>query len=252
MLVVGGVAGLAGLVNAIAGGGTLLTFPVLLWVGLPPIAANITNTVALCPGYLGGTLAQWQDLKGQGARLRALVPVSLLGGVAGGGLLLYSGAATFMGLIPGLILFATGLLASQNWVKQVLQKPRAGQAHQHRSPHNLPLLCAGVGLAAIYGGYFGPGLSVIFLAILGTLLEETLVRLNALKQLLAFSTNTAVALFFIFSGQIVWPVAIVMALGALLGGALGGKLANRLPADLLRQIIVGFGVIVALVYWIRA
>jgi hypothetical protein len=108
-----------------------------------------------------------------------------------------------------------------------------------------------VGLAAVYGGYFGAGLSVIILAALGLTLEDTLTRLNALKQAVAFSVNIAAAIFFLFSGQVVWSAALVMAVGALLGGVLGGKLAGRIKPAVLRWIVVVIGVIVAIIYWIR-
>ena len=108
-----------------------------------------------------------------------------------------------------------------------------------------------VGLASVYGGYFGAGLSVIVLAVLGLVLEDTLTRLNALKQILAFFINIAAAVFFLFSGQVVWPAMVVMAVGALLGGALGGRLAGRIRPELLRRVVVTAGVIIALIYFIR-
>jgi uncharacterized protein len=251
MLLIAAVSGIAGLVNAIAGGGTLLTFPVLLLVGVPPIMANITNTVALCPGSLGGTLAQIQDLRGQRQRLLRLLPISALGGIVGGFLLLRSSEATFTPLIPWLILLATGLLASQNYLKQWLQQRQDNTSSSATSATNVTWSLLPIGIAAIYGGYFGPGLGVILLAILGTLFDDSLTRLNALKQLLSLSINATVALFFVFSGQIIWPIALVMATGALLGGMLGGRLAIRLPANLLRQLVIGVGLLMTIIYLVR-
>jgi uncharacterized protein len=251
MLLIAAVSGVAGLVNAVAGGGTLLTFPVLLLVGIPPIMANITNTVALCPGFLGGTLAQIQDLRGQRQRLLRLLPISSLGGIVGGFLLLRSSEATFTPLIPWLILLATGLLASQNYLKQ-WQQQRLTHASSSVPPRaNLAWSLLPVGIAAIYGGYFGPGLGVILLAILGTFFDDSLTHLNALKQLLSLGINATVALLFVFSGQIIWPIALVMATGALLGGMLGGQLAQRLSADLLRQLVIGVGVLMTIIYLVR-
>lgn len=235
----------AGGINALAGGGTLITFPMLIAVGLPSIAANVTNTVALCPGYLGGTLAQARDLRGQKGRLWITLPVGVVGGLAGGILLLQTGEKLFRELVPFLILLASLLLASQDlvrgWVSRRLGGHRSGAQLENWSW--LP-----VGLAAVYGGYFGAGLSVIILAALGVTLQDNLTRLNALKQVIAFGTNLAAAFFFLFSGQVVWPAALVMAAGALLGGVLGGRLAGHVKPTTLRWIVVSIGVFVSLLY----
>jgi len=237
----------AGLVNALAGGGTLITFPMLTAVGVPAIVANVTNTVALCPGYLGATLAQSRDLKGQAARLWFALPAGAIGGITGGILLLNTGEKVFRELVPFLILLASALLAAQNPLRRWLTR----RSEQNRSETvsekwaTLP-----IGLAAIYGGYFGAGLSVIVLAVLGLLLEDSLTRLNALKQAIAFSVNIAAAIFFVFSGPVEWPAVLVMAVGALLGGVLGGRLASRIKAATLRWIVVIIGIVVALIYLI--
>ncbi|HWQ13764.1 MAG TPA: sulfite exporter TauE/SafE family protein [Roseiflexaceae bacterium] len=237
-----------GAVNALAGGGTLITFPALVAVGIPAVAANVTNTVALCPGYLGATMAQAQDLRGQRRRLWLLLPAGVVGGVVGGVLLLNSGERVFRALVPFLILLASLLLALQGPVRRWVAR-RAGHdatAHHHELRAILP-----VALAAVYGGYFGAGLSVIVLAVLGLFLEDTLTRLNGLKQAVAFAVNIAAAVFFLFSGQVVWPAAVVMAAGALVGGVLGGRLAGRIPPDVLRRVVVTVGVVVALIYLLR-
>ena len=243
-----GIAALAaGAVNALAGGGTLITFPVLVSVGIPAVAANITNTVALCPGYFGGTLAQWNELRGQKNRLWLIVPASIVGGVLGGFLLLQTGEKLFRDLVPYLILLASGLLAIQDPVRAWLVR-RMGEGHEAKLEK---LTWFPVALASIYGGYFGAGLSVIVLSALGLTLEDTLTRLNALKQAIAFSVNVAAAIFFIFSGQVVWSAALVMAIGALIGGTLGGKLAGRIKPSTLRWTVVTIGVIVAIIYFVR-
>ena len=238
----------AGAVNALAGGGTLITFPVLVALGVPPVSANVTNTVALCPGYLGGTLAQKKDLQGQSKRLWLVLPAAVIGGILGGWLLLRTGEKLFTDLIPWLILLASGLLAIQdpvrNWMTSRLNRPHAGSAPQAFSSLT-------VGLASIYGGYFGAGLSVIILSALGLTIEDSLTRLNALKQAIAFAVNVAAAIFFIFSGQVVWPLALVMMVGALLGGTLGGKLAGKIKPSTLRWTVVTIGVIVAVIYFVR-
>ncbi|MBX3010447.1 MAG: sulfite exporter TauE/SafE family protein [Caldilineaceae bacterium] len=238
----------AGAINALAGGGTLITFPVLVAVGIPAVAANITNTVALCPGYLGATFAQMKDLRGQENRLRLLLWVSVLGGIVGGVLLLNTGERLFRNLVPYLILLAAGLLAVQGPVRAWIVKRSASTGADN---HSEAWAMLPVGLAAIYGGYFGAGLSVIVLAVLGLVLEDSLTRLNALKQAISFSVNIAAAIFFLFSGQVVWLAAGVMAVGALVGGVLGGRLAGRIQPSVLRWLVVTIGVVVAIIYLVR-
>lgn len=237
----------AGAVNALAGGGTLITFPVLTFLGVPAVAANVTNTVALCPGYFGGTLAQIKDLRDQTKRLWLLMPASVIGGVVGGFLLLRTGEKLFTELVPYLILLACVLLAIQDPVRAWLTRRMAeGQGAKLEQMSWLP-----VGLASIYGGYFGAGLSVIVLSALGLTLEDSLTRLNALKQAVAFAVNVAAAIFFIFSGQVLWTVALVMAVGALIGGNLGGRLAGKIKPSTLRWTVVTIGVLVAIIYLVR-
>jgi uncharacterized membrane protein YfcA len=236
-----------GAVNAIAGGGTLITFPTLTAIGIPPIAANVTNTVALAPGYLSATLAQARDLRGQKSRLWLCLPAGVLGGVLGGILLLWTEERVFRNLVPFLILLASGLLAVQGPLRSWLARPRA---HGPRTLVGVPLFVA-IGIAAAYGGYFGAGLSVIVLAVLGLVLDDSLTRLNALKQAVAFAVNVAAAIFFLFSGHVVWPAALAMAIGALLGGALGGRLAGRIQPLVLRWTVVVIGTIVGVIYLVR-
>ena len=237
----------AGAINALAGGGTLITFPMLTFLGVPPVAANVTNTVALCPGYFGGTLAQWNDLKTQTKRLWLVVPASIVGGVLGGFLLLQTGEKLFSDLVPYLILLASGLLAIQDPVRAWLTR-RMGEGHGARLE---ALTWLPVGAASVYGGYFGAGLSVIVLSALGLTLEDNLTRLNALKQAVAFAVNIAAAVFFVFSGKVVWSAAAVMAVGALLGGVLGGKLAGRIKPSTLRWTVVIIGVLISIYYFLK-
>nr|WP_322508537.1 sulfite exporter TauE/SafE family protein [Anaerolinea sp.] len=238
----------AGAINALAGGGTLITFPALTAVGVPAVVANVTNTVALLPGYLGGTWAQWEDLQGQSRRTRALLPAALIGGLLGGFLLLLSGERLFRALVPYLILFASLLLAVQDEIRKRVFSPARMEKHA-RAPEALAVIP--VLLASVYGGYFGAGLSVIVLAVLGLVLEDSLTRLNALKQGVAFATNLAAALFFVFSGKVLWSAALVMAVGALLGGVLGGKLAGQVKPIVLRWLVVSIGIVVSILYFIR-
>ncbi len=231
----------AGVVNALAGGGTLITFPVLIAVGLPAVSANVTNAVALCPGYFGGTWAQRKDLVGQGARLKLLLPLGVLGGMLGAWLLLMSGEKLFRTLVPWLILGASALLAAQNPLRRWLLK------HRHSGDSRLGAAVP-IALAAVYGGYFGAGLGVVMLATLGVTLDDSINRLNAVKQALAFVINLAAAIFFLGSNYVNWPVVGVMAVAALVGGTLGGRLASIIPASRLRLLVVLIGLGVGTFY----
>ncbi len=246
VVMLGAVAG--GAVNALAGGGTLITFPILTAVGIPPVAANVTNTVALAPGYLSGTLAQRNDLKGQRRRLFWFVPAAVAGGLVGGLLLLNTEERIFGELVPYLILLACLLLALQGKLRAWLTR-RAAAAGHSQVPE--PLAAIPVFLASIYGGYFGAGLSVIVLAVLGLVIDDTLTRLNATKQAIAFCVNVAAALFFLFSGQVVWQAAVVMAVGAIIGGVIGGRMAGRIQPSTLRAVVITLGLIAAVIYLVR-
>lgn len=237
----------AGAVNALAGGGTLITFPTLVFLGVPPVIANVTNTVALCPGYFGGTLAQRDDLRGQQRRLWLIVPASIIGGVVGGYLLLQTGEKLFSELVPYLILLASVLLAIQDPVRAWLTR-RMGAGHGARLES---LAWLPVGVASVYGGYFGAGLGVMLLSALGLTLNDSLTRLNALKQATSLIVNVSAAVFFLFSGQVLWTFALVMAIGALIGGMLGGRLAGRIKPSALRWTVVIIGVIISIIYFAR-
>jgi len=201
LILVGVAAVVGGAVNALAGGGTLITFPMLTAVGIPTVAANITNTVALCPGYLGATFAQIKDLGVNKQRLWLIGLTGMLGGLAGGVLLLNTDEQTFRTLVPYLILLATGLLAIEGPIHRwhTRRVGIAGVEHDHEIWAILSVF-----LASIYGGYFGGGLSVIVLAVLALVAHDSLTRLNALKQFIAFCVNISAAIFFLFSGKIVW------------------------------------------------
>jgi uncharacterized membrane protein YfcA len=247
-LLVGLAAVAAGAINALAGGGTLLTFPLLLAVGVPPVAANVTNTVALCPGFMGGILAQLKDLTGQRRRFWVFLGISALGGVVGSLLLLYTGERAFQSMVPYLLLVASILIALQGVVRMWLLRRSIRMETKPKSEMWAVIL---VGLAAIYGGYFGVAMSVLVLSLLGFMINDTLTRLNAIKQTIAFGANGAAAVIFMFSGRVVWLVALVMAGGALVGGTLGGRLAAHIRPDTLRWTVVTIGIILSIIYFAR-
>jgi uncharacterized membrane protein YfcA len=238
----------AGLINALAGGGTLISFPILIALGVPSVAANVTNTVALTPGYLGGAFGQRDDLHGQGKRLWIFVPAGALGGLLGGFILLWIGEGVFNILVPFLILFASGLLAVQERVRRWIAKraKRAGTAPGKETGAVIP-----VGLAAVYGGFFGAGVSVIVLAALAIVIDDTITRLNALKQCISLGISVAAAVFFLFSGMIVWPLVPIMAVGSIAGGVLGGKLASRINPVTLKWVVVSAGFILGMIFLVQ-
>lgn len=241
---VGAAAFVAGLINAVAGGGSLLTFPALVGVGLPPVVASLTNTVALCPGYLGAALAQRKLLADQKDRMWRVLPAGALGGVAGALLLLNTDPRAFDVIVPFLILFAVLLLALQDRVRRWLDA--RGNVQRAAAWAALP-----VGLGGIYGGYFGAGLGVILLASLAVVHADSLTRINALKQSVSLVVNTAAAIVFLFSKQVDWPICGVMLVASLGGGALGGAIASRVKPAMLRWMVVIGGTSVAIAMFAR-
>ena len=237
----------AGMVNAIAGGGTLITFPTLAAVGVPPVAASVTNAIALCPGYLGGVLAQLKDLRGQLRLMGLLVPAAIVGGIAGGALLLNTEEKLFRSMVPFLILGASLLTAMQDPIKAWLGKRGAAAKSAHLTGIGVAL----VAIAAIYGGYFNAGLSVIVMSVLGVVFDETFNRLNAVKAVIALVTNFPATVFFLFSSEVLWLTVLVMAAAALVGGALGGRLASRVKPSALRWCVVAIGTAIGIVYLVR-
>lgn len=237
-----GAAALAGgAVNAIAGGGSLITFPALLACGVPAIPASAINTVALCPGYFGAALAQRAHVGGQGARAAKILPAAALGGLVGGWLLLHTAASAFDVVVPFLLLAAVILLGVQDRLRAWL----AARTKQGGSDASAIAL---VGLASVYGGYFGAGLGIIVLAILGIVVDDTFLRLNAFRQLTTLTANVAAALIFVAIAPLDWTVVLVMAVTSLAGGMIGGAIATKVSAPVLRRVVMVIGTLVAAVY----
>lgn len=246
---VGGATLAAGAVNAIAGGGTLISFPVLTAVGVPTVSANATNTVALCPGYLGGAVAQRDALAAERSTLARRAVVAGTGGVAGSVLLLAVSDETFRRVVPFLILLSCALLAAQDPLRRRLAGSRADDAST--PPWTSWLELAGIFGAALYGGFFGAGLGIMLIAVLGVLSHGPLNEVNAVKQALAFVINISAAVLLAVSGEVALGIAAVMAPCGLLGGALGGRLAGSIPPARLRIVVIAFGVVVSAVYLLR-
>ncbi len=232
----------AGTVNVIVGSGSLITFPTLLALGYPPVLANVSNTVGLVPGSVSATVAYRRELAGQRHRLVQLAWASLVGGLAGAVLLLALPHSVFKAAVPVLIGLAVVLMALQPTVSARLDRRGPRQAHG-----GVPLV-VGVLLTGIYGGYFGAAQGVILIALLAVFIDDDLQRLNGTKNVLALTVNAVSGLFFVMTTHIVWTVAGLIAAGSILGGQLGGRYGRRIPAPVLRWVVVvaGAGVAVGL------
>lgn len=237
---------LCGIVNSIAGGGSLILFPALLATGMPSLAANVTNSVATWPGYVGGVVGFRAEIADQRRRLPRLVAATLLGSAVGCTLLLVTPEAAFDIVVPFLVLFASLLTAVQPAAKRRLAAP-CGDGDQPG-----PAAVAGIFAAAIYGGYFGGALGVIIVAILGLTIHDTFRRLNAGKALLSLvDASVSVVVFGLF-GPVHWSFVAVAAPSTMLGGFLGAKAAQRLDDRVLRACVVTFGIAVSVYLLLRA
>jgi uncharacterized membrane protein YfcA len=244
-LIIVGAAALAGALNVLVGGGSLITYPTLLALGHPPVLANVSNNLGLIPGNAAGLLAYRPLLAGHRSGLRALLPASLLGGLSGAILLLALPARLFAGVVPLLIALASVLMALQPRIRAWIER-------RQRQEHGIGLpLLAGVYLTGVYGGYFGAAQGVLLLAVMAVGLDQGLQRLNAYKNALVLSVNAIAAVVFIGFTQIDWRVAALIAVGTASGGWLGGRYGRRIPEQPLRRAIVATGLVVAAVLALR-
>jgi uncharacterized membrane protein YfcA len=231
---------LAGTINTIVGAGSLITFPTLLALGYAPVTANVSNTVGLVFGSISGAVGYRRELRGQRARVLRLGSASLIGGIAGGVLLLTLPGSVFRAVVPVLILFACVLVVFQprlsRWVAGRRREPVA---------HGGPVLYASVFATGVYGGYFGAAQGVILLALLGIFIVDDLQRLNGVKNVLATIANGVAAVLFVFAAHVVWEVSALIAVGSVVGGQVGALVGRRLPAPVLRVVIVVVGVVAA-------
>jgi uncharacterized membrane protein YfcA len=230
----------AGGVNAVIGSGSLITFPTLLAFGYAPVTANVSNNIGLVPGAASGAFGFRRELEGQGSRARTLAIGSGLGGLTGAVLLLTLPSNVFDAIVPVLVLTACVLMLLQPRVSTWVASARADRT---RDVGFAPL--AIVYLAGVYGGYFGAAQGVILLATLGVLVPDDLVRTNALKNVLAGTVNAVAALLFIVFGDVAWPAVALIAIGSVIGAAFGASVGRRVPASVLRVLVVVLGVIVA-------
>ena len=245
LLILAGV--LAGGVNALAGGGSLITFPALLMTGLPSVQANVTNSVSVFPGYLSSVLGSRADLAGQRHRLPWVLPACVAGSAAGCALLLATPARAFELIVPFLVLAAAATLAFQERLRSLVGHPRA------LPPRRAAVtLQAVVFLGAVYGGYFGAALGVMYVAALALILDEPLHRINALKNVLSAAVGLVTVLVFAVFAPVHWAAVLILAPATVAGGYAGAHLARRLPARILRTVIVTYGTAVGLILLYRA
>ncbi len=234
-----GAAAAGGAINAVAGGGTLVTFPTLLFFGTPPVVANATSTLALVIGTSGGIYGYRRHLGPVKRWLWRFVPVSLVGGLLGGLLLVYTSNRTFAKLVPFLILFATVLFLGQGAFRRFAGLDEPGE---HRARHHAIWGATFFQLAvAVYGGYFGAGIGILMLASLGFIGLANIHEMNTLKTILGSLINLVAAALFIGAGLIHWPKAGIMTVGAVLGYFLGSHYAQRIRQERVRQIITAIG-----------
>src|SRR5437762_5094379 len=239
-LIIVGAAFLAGAINSIAGGGTLISFPTLVWLGRNPILANATNAAALWPGSFAGMIGFRRDLAKVQRSLLFLTIPSLAGGAAGAILLLHTSTRTFQQLVPWLILGATLLLAFQELITRHLP---------HRWPIGLVFLFQFI--VGIYGGYFGAGMGILMLAALGLIGLTDLHQMNGLKNLLAICINGVAAIYFAISGAVLWRDAVIMAVAAIAGGYAGARIARKLGRKFVRGAVVFIGIAMTIALWLR-
>jgi len=227
----------AGIVNAIAGGGTLISFPALLAMGVPAVAANATNTVALFPGQISSSLAYRGHIADERRRAIVLAVPSLLGGILGAWLLLALPEKTFAVVVPWLIVFACVVLAFQGQLRYVVARVKAAN-------HPAALWIAQL-FIAIYGGYFGAGIGILMLAAMAIFVPSSIQHANALKVLFALLINGIAAVIFVLSGHVLVEVAVLMAAASIAGGFVGARLAQRLPPAGMRGFAIAVGLYAA-------
>lgn len=236
----------AGALNAIAGGGSFLTLPALVFTGMPPVIANATGTVALLPGYVSGALGFREDMEAPpGLSLRSLTALSLAGGALGAALLLVTDDRTFSKIVPWLLLLATLLFAVGPLLLRRLKGNQSGHTSVAKS-------AVGMLAVSIYGGYFNGGLGILLLALFGLLGQTNLNAMNGMKNVVsALLTAIAVAIY-AWGGVIAWPQALVMMIAATMGGYFGARLARRIPTPMLRTGIVIIGLIMTTLFFLRS
>ncbi|MFC8920772.1 sulfite exporter TauE/SafE family protein [Streptomyces sp. NPDC057116] len=231
----------AGTINTIVGSGTLITFPVLVATGLPPVTATVSNALGLIPGSISGAIGYRAELTGQRRRVLRLSTAAATGGLCGAILLLLLPSTAFETIVPVLVALALVLVLLQPRISRAVQRRREREGNDGGNPDGGPLLLTGLLLASVYGGYFTAAQGIIYLSLMGMLLHDTMQRLNATKNILAAVVNTVAALFFLFVAHFDWTAVLLIAVGSTIGGQIGAKVGRRLPPAALRAVIVVVG-----------
>jgi uncharacterized protein len=229
----------AGAVNAVVGSGTLITFPVLLATGLPPVTATVSNALGLIPGSISGAIGYRRELRGQRRRVLKLGAGALVGGFTGATLLLALPASAFEMIVPVLVGLALVLVVLQPWLSARVRQRRRRAPREDGGP----LLFTGLTLASVYGGYFAAAQGIIYVALMGMSIDEDLRRLNAVKNVLVAIVNGVAATFFLFAADFDWTAVGLLAVGSALGGMIGAATGRRLRPTLLRALIVVVGTV---------
>lgn len=237
----------AGTVNAVAGGGSLITFPALVAVGFSPVPANVTNSLAVSPGYVGSVLGSRADLGGQRRRVRRLLPTAAAGSAAGCALLLATPARAFEVAVPFLVLGAAAVLAFQERLRRVVGQPHLMPPRRRRVAQH-----AVVAAGSLYGGYFGAAMGIMLVAALGLVLDETMARVSALKNIISAVVGLTTVLAFGIFGPVHWVAVAILAPATVVGGYLGARIARLLPSAVLRTLIVVFGTVIGILLLIKA
>lgn len=232
---------ISGAANVLAGAGALLTYPILIAVGLPPVAANVTNDVGIIPGNLSGVVGLRRSLGGQHLLLRRLVPGAMLGSLVGAAVLLLIPGSAFAWIAPPALLAASLLTLAQPAL--------ARRSARHREGRHT--LAAAIIATSTYGGYFGTGIGLIFMGVLSVLVDDTPARLNAVKTVLQFVTNGLAGIVFALVAPVHWLMVAALAAGSLSGAQLGARLAGHLSAGALRAVIAVIGILASAVLLVQ-
>ncbi|MFF0451019.1 sulfite exporter TauE/SafE family protein [Streptomyces sp. NPDC004609] len=232
----------AGTINTIVGSGTLITFPVLLATGLPPVTATVSNALGLVPGAISGAIGYRAELTGQRRRVLRLSVVAAAGGITGAVLLLQLPSTAFETIVPVLVTLALVLVILQPRLAKAVQRRRE-RTGTPAHPDGGPLLTTGLLLSSVYGGYFTAAQGIIYMSLMGMLIDDTLQRLNAVKNILTAVVNSIAAIFFLFVADFDWTAVLLIAVGSTVGGQIGAKVGRRLPPAALRAIIVAVGTV---------
>jgi uncharacterized protein len=236
----------AGFMNSIVGSGTLISFPTLVGVGFDQITANATNNIGIFPGSASASYGYRKELIGQRKRLLTLGPASMMGAVIGALLVFKLPPKAFKVIVPFLILFGVILVLLQPTIMKRVKARRAGSVQHHAPERISPLLWIAVMLTGIYGGYFGAAQGVILIGIMGSMIEDDLVRINATKNVLSTIVGAVAGLVFIFKTHVSWPAIAIVATGSIAGGLIGSRIGRKIPPNVLRGIVATIGLIAAI------